>query len=69
MRIETRRELFEWAYVDNGVFSRTRIYDLAPDGRFVMLRQGAAGQDDEDVNPIILVQNWLIAPMKTGGMS
>ncbi len=36
---------------------RTRPWDVAPDGRFLMVREGPVGQV---VNPhIVMVQNWL----------
>ena len=39
---------------------RTRPWDVAPDGRFLMLREGAASTTDTDEVPaqVVLVQNW-----------
>ncbi len=49
----------------------TRPYDVSPDGqRFLMMKPvGAATAQTAVPRQIILVQNWLIAPMKTGVFS
>ena len=48
--------LFEQQYFFNG---RRRTYDLAPDGRFLMVKASGAGDDARaPAAQIILVQNW-----------
>ncbi len=36
-----------------------RQYHVAPDGRFLMIKQGSAATDDAPAAPeLVLVQNW-----------
>jgi len=48
--------LFEGAYLPIGTGFRS--YDVAPDGRFAMIKLGDAGNTSESAPNIILVQNW-----------
>ena len=70
LRVSRPEALFERRYGQgpDGVLN----YDVSSDGqRFVMISVGPDG--DPEAAPtnttLILVENWLIAPMKTGGMS
>ena len=49
--------LFEGQYYS---FLSTRTYDVAPDGRFLMIKEAAVTTDDTSVTAgqIVLVQNW-----------
>ncbi len=48
--------LFEFAMAP--VVGGTRPWDLAPDGRFVIIRSGQADADGSTSSNLILVQNW-----------
>ena len=48
--------LWEEPYFDGGL--GVRQYHVAPDGRFLMIRQGAATDEATAAPEIILVQNW-----------
>ena len=38
----------------------SRDYDVAPDGRFLMMKTTGAETSDSDIpNQVVLVQNWL----------
>ena len=57
-RFQPPEELFEGGFVMYLISSR--IYDVAPDGRFVMIQSAAAATAGTDLPPeIIFVQNWL----------
>ncbi len=60
LRVSPPQELWEEPYFDLLPFgSRPRQYHVAPDGRFLMIKQGSAPTDDATAAPeIILVQNW-----------
>ena len=45
-------ELFDRVYFSGATPSNPRMYDVARDGRFLMLK------DEETANQIVLVQNW-----------
>jgi hypothetical protein len=36
----------------------TRAYDIAPDGRFLIIRSGQAAAGGDTASSIVLVQNW-----------
>ncbi len=56
-RFQPPEELFEGGFVTYP--AAFRIYDVAPDGRFVMIHSVAAATTGTDAPPeIILVQNW-----------
>ena len=38
--------------------NRVRPWDVAPDGRFLMLREGDTSSPDEEPTQVVLVQNW-----------
>ena len=58
VRVSPPEELWEERYY-GGVFGTgERQYDVAPDGRFLMIRQGAATDDATAAPEIIFVQNW-----------
>jgi serine/threonine-protein kinase len=48
--------LFEFAMLVNGAGNRP--YDIAPDGRFVMIRSGQAEAGGGTASNLIVVQNW-----------
>ena len=55
LTLGTPEILFEGPYLS--LFART--YDLAPDGRFLMVRPGAIETSDTDaLTHVVLVQNW-----------
>jgi hypothetical protein len=53
----TPRLLFQGAY-DYGIGPQGRAFDIAPDGRFLMLKE-RAGTTGTSAAQIIVVQNWL----------
>ena len=56
-RFQPPEELFEGGFVTYP--NASRIYDVAPDGRFVMIHSAAAATTGTDVRPeVIFVQNW-----------
>ena len=61
LRVSTPRALFEGAYLFAGQ-GGVRQFDVAPDGRFLMITLGAARQPSDigDARPtqVVLVQNW-----------
>ncbi len=59
LRVSPPEELWEEPYFTQDVGTGVRQYHVAPDGRFLMIRQGSAATDDASAPPeIILVQNW-----------
>ena len=56
--VGTPTELFEGNYVAAGP-GGTRLYHIAPDGRFLMMRSGdAQAGEDEPLAQVVLVLNW-----------
>ena len=51
----TARQLFPSPYANFNSSSGPRNYDVAPDGRFLMIKEGS---NDRPPEPIIVVQNW-----------
>ncbi len=59
LRAISPEQLWEEPYFDQAFGAGVRQYHVAPDGRFLMLRQGSAATDDATAPPeIIFVQNW-----------
>ncbi len=55
LRVSPPQELWEEPYFDAAVHQ----YHVAPDGRFLLIRQGSAATDDATAAPeVILIQNW-----------
>ena len=52
LRVSPPEELWEEAYYDSGFGTGARQYHVAPEGRFLMIRQGAA-TDDSSAPPEI----------------
>ncbi len=46
----------EVLFTRNYAFAVGRMYDIAPDGRFLMIK--AAGTTEEGLGNVVLVQNW-----------
>ena len=59
LRVSPPAVLWEEPYYDQPVGTGTRQYHVAPDGLFLMIRQGAATDNSSAPPEIILVQNWL----------
>ncbi len=58
LRVSPPEELWEEPYVDVAR-PGARQYHVAPDGRFLMMRQGSAATDDAPASPeLVLVLNW-----------
>jgi hypothetical protein len=55
------RVLFEADYRNGQAVNGARQYDVAPDGRFLMIREGALqpGDETDAYDHLILVENWL----------
>jgi hypothetical protein len=51
----TARPLFPASYTNFLGLTGPRNYDVAPDGRFLMIKEGS---NDRAPEPIIVVQNW-----------
>ena len=49
--------LFAAPYLTNQ-FGRNRPWDVAPDGRFLMIRRSATGQEPQLAPQIVVVENW-----------
>ncbi len=58
LRVSPPEELWEERYFDQPVGRGVRQYHVAPDGRFLMIRQGAATDDATASPELILVLNW-----------
>ena len=60
MALQVGSRLGHYAYTEGGLgIIRSRQYDVAPDGRFLMLKEDTP--TDETATPtarLILVQNW-----------
>ena len=55
LTLGTLEMLFEWPYIS----LLARSYDLAPDGRFLMVRPGDVTVSDSEARAqVVLVQNW-----------
>ena len=58
VRIGPPTELFRGNYVA-AIAGGTRLYHIAPDGRFLMLKEASASGDGDELPPqVVLVQNW-----------
>ena len=58
VQVGTPTELFRGDYVMSGP-TGTRMYHVAPDGRFLMMVSGDAANTDEQVPPrMVVVLNW-----------
>ena len=56
--VGTPTELFEGNYVSARP-GRTRLYHIAPDGRFLMMKHAdTATTEDGAITQVVLVQNW-----------
>jgi hypothetical protein len=52
--------LFQSSHFSNAVGGGSRQYHVAPDGRFLMIRAGAAESGEpDDYDHLIVVENWL----------
>ena len=54
LRVSPPQELWEEPYETGGV----RQYHVTPDGRFLMIRQGAVTDDDTALPELVVVVNW-----------
>ena len=57
LRVSPPEELWEEPYVDVAR-PGARQYHVAPDGRFLMIRQGAATDDATTSPKLVVVLNW-----------
>ncbi len=58
LRVSPPEELWEGPYFDLGFGTSPRQYHVAPDGRFLMIRQGAATDEATAAPELVVVLNW-----------
>jgi len=61
VNVGTPRVLFQGSYRNGNAFAGAREYDVAPDGRFLMIRQAIQDPDTDpdDYDHLVVVDNWL----------
>ena len=58
LRVNPPEELWEEPYYNLPLGVGVRQYHVAPDGRFLMMRQGAVTDDDTALPELVVVLNW-----------
>ncbi len=58
VRVSRPEELWEGPYYDQGFGTGVRQYHVAPDGRSLMIKQGAATGDATGAPELVVVLNW-----------